>query len=105
MICKNEDGKNRVFKGVSFDLLAVGKKSMLSRMNYKKGDKVPFHSHLNEQAGFVISGKIRLRFGKYDEILKTGDSYVIPENVEHRVEVIEAGEVIDVFTPPRLDYL
>ena len=65
---------------------------------------VPFHSHPNEQAGYVISGKIRLKFAKYDEILIKGDSYVIPENQAHSLTVIEAGEVIDVFTPPREDY-
>ncbi len=78
---------------------------MITKMNYSLGDKVPFHRHPQEQAGYVISGEIRISFGDFDQILSSGDSYVIPENTDHKVEVIKAGEVIDVFTPPRDEYL
>ena len=105
MITKNENAKNRQFKGVSFDVLAVGQKSMVTRMNYKVGNNVPLHSHPNEQSGYVISGKYRIQYQSISEILNPGDSYSIPENIEHLLEVIENGEVIDVFTPPRQDYL
>ena len=105
MVVKMADAKKRQFKGVSFDVLAVGEKSMVTKMNYVVGDLVPKHAHPNEQSGFVISGKYRIRFGCVDEILIAGDSYSIPENVSHCWEVIEGGEVIDVFTPVRQDYL
>lgn len=105
MITKKENSKKREFKGVSFELLSYGKNSMVTKMNYKQGNNVPFHNHPNEQAGYIISGIIRLQFEDFDEILQSGDSYVIPENVEHSLKVIEAGVVIDVFTPPREDYL
>lgn len=105
MIVKSEDAKNRQFKGVSFDVLAVGQKSMVTRMNYKAGDNVPLHSHPNEQSGYVVSGKYRIRYQTINEIINPGDSYSVPENIEHALEVIEGGVVIDVFTPPRQDYL
>jgi len=38
-------------------------------------------------------------------IISSGDSYSIPANVEHSLEIIEAGEIVDVFTPIRTDYL
>lgn len=105
MVTKVTDARKKQFKGVDFDVLAVGEKSMVTKMNYKNGDCVPEHSHPNEQSGYVISGKYRIRFGNTDEVLMPGDSYSIPENVPHGWEVIEAGEVIDVFTPIRRDYL
>jgi quercetin dioxygenase-like cupin family protein len=105
MIVKKENAKSRQFKGVSFDLLAVGQKSMLTKMNFKTGDDVPLHAHPNEQCGYVISGKYRIKFPGKDEILMPGDSYSIPADIPHSLQVIEAGEVIDVFTPPRPDYL
>jgi len=105
MIVKSENAKNRQFKGVSFDVLAVGQKSMVTRMNYRVGDKVPLHSHPNEQSGYVISGKYRIKYQDINEILNSGDSYSVPENVEHSWEVLEDGEVIDTFIPPRQDYL
>ena len=105
MITKKENAKNREFKGVSFDVLVVGEKSMVTKMNYKVGDKVPPHAHPNEQSGYVISWRYRIQYEDVNEILNPGNSYSIPENVEHSWEVIGDGEVIDVFPPPRQDYL
>ena len=70
MITKKNESKIREFKNVTFEILATGKKLMIAKMNYKLDDKVPFHSHPNEQAGYVISGKIRLQFAEYDEVLQ-----------------------------------
>lgn len=104
-ILKADQAQLREFKGVTFQLLAVGEKSMITKMLYKNGDQVPSHSHPNEQSGYVVSGKYRLVFQGFDEIIQSGDSYAIPANVAHSLTVIEAGEVIDVFTPARQDYL
>lgn len=105
MITKRKDAQPREFKGVSFDVLAVGPKSMVTKMNYKQGDYAATHAHPNEQSGYVISGKYKITIAGEENLITVGDSYVIPENVLHSMEVIEAGEVIDVFTPIREDYL
>lgn len=105
MIIKAQDAKQFIFQGVIFDVLTVGEKSMVTKMRYQDENFVPFHSHPNEQRGYVISGKYRLRVGEQEDILTAGDSYSIPANVPHSIEIIEAGEVVDVFTPPRQDYL
>lgn len=105
MIIKSKEAVNKTFLGVDFVVLSHGKDSMVTKMLYKATDNIPLHSHLNEQSGYVISGKYKLKFNQYDEILKSGDSYTIPANIKHSIEIIEAGEVIDVFTPPRQDYL
>jgi len=105
MIVKSENAKYREFYGVQFQVLAIGAKSMVCKMLYKDTDCVPAHKHPNEQSGYVISGKYRLRFEQYDQILEPGDSYAIAENIEHSFEIMEPGEVIDVFTPIRQDYL
>lgn len=104
-----DQGQKRSFKGVDFVVLAVGEKSMVTKMLYKPGDFVPFHGHPNEQSGYVLSGRYRLHLkgmkGNHSAELEVGDSYAIPPNVEHSMEIIEAGQVVDVFTPPRPDYL
>src|SRR5215470_8716465 len=58
------------------------------------GNRVPEHSHPNEQSGYVITGRIRLRFASFDEILEPGDSYSIPENVIRSLEALEPGTVM-----------
>jgi len=105
MIIKSNEAQDREFLGVRFKLLANGQKSMVTKMLYKVENIIPYHKHYHEQSGYVISGKYRLRFDGNDEILVSGDSYCIPGNVEHTLQVLEEGEVIDFFSPPREDYL
>lgn len=105
MVTKKEDAKKRVFKGVSLDSLAVGEKSMVAKMNYVVGDYATTHAHPNEQCGYVISGKYQMTIEDQEYELNPGDTYAVPENVSHSFKVIESGEVVDVFTPIREDYL
>lgn len=105
---RREDALKKTFKGVSLDSLAVGEKSMVTKMNYVKGNFATLHSHPHEQCGYVISGEYRLIVDgeeKIDVIMRAGDTYAIPGNTPHSFEVLEAGEVVDVFTPQREDYL
>jgi quercetin dioxygenase-like cupin family protein len=126
MIVKSGEARRREFMGVPFAVLAVGEHSMVTRMFYRTGVRgAGKHSHSNEQSGYVMSGKYRLRMEHFDggrsqahpaeastevkdfdeQILQAGDSYSIPGNVVHSFKVMEPGEVIDFFTPPRADFL
>ena len=108
IVVNQEDALKRMFKGVSLDSLAVGEKSMVTKMNYVKGNYAATHSHPHEQCGYVITGRYRLIVETQHQIdvtLSAGDSYAIPGNTAPSFEVIEGGEVIDVFTPMREDYL
>lgn len=105
MVTKKEDAKKRTFKGVSLDSMAVGEKSMVCKMNYVVGNFATKHTHPHEQSGYVISGKYQMTVDGKEYELNPGDSYAIPGNVPHSFKVIAGGEVIDVFTPIREDYL
>ena len=109
IVVYKKDALKKVFKGVSLDSLAIGEKSMVTKMNYVKGNFATTHQHPHEQCGYVISGEYRLKVEipekNIDILLHPGDSYAIPGNTPHSFEVIEGGEVVDVFTPQREDYL
>ena len=109
IVVHKKDALKKVFKGVSLDSLAIGEKSMVTKMNSIKGNFATTHQHPHEQCGYVISGEYRLKVEipeeNIDILLHAGDSYAIPENTPHSFEVIEGGEVVDVFTPQREDYL
>lgn len=105
LVVKKADAKKRMFKGVALDSLAVGEKSMVTKMNYVIGNYAAEHIHPHEQCGYVISGKYLMTVEGNEFTLEAGDSYAVPENVPHSFRVLEAGEVIDVFTPQREDYL
>lgn len=104
-VVKKENAKEKIFKGVYLDSLAVGEKSMVCKMNYQNDDFANEHQHPHEQCGYVISGEYELTIESEKWILKSGDSYAILGNKKHSFRVFSAREVIDVFTPQREDYL
>ncbi len=73
-------------------------------MHYQPENTVPFHSYPNEQSGHLIFGPTRVRTRESAHELHAGDSYVIPANVEHSIEILEATDELQVFTPPREDF-
>lgn len=91
--------------GVDFVVLSHGPESMVTKMLYKEGDAPPLHKHPNEQSGYVVSGNYTMFIGGQAYELGPGDSYSIPRDIEHRIEIREPGEVLDFFSPPRKDYL
>lgn len=105
MIVKSNNAQKRSFLGVDFVVLSHGPESMVTKMLYKKEDNPPLHKHPNEQSGYVISGRYRIIFGDNNQEIGPGDSYSIPRDTEHRIEIIEPGDVLDFFSPPRKDYL
>jgi quercetin dioxygenase-like cupin family protein len=105
-VVRETEAEERIFHGVLVDLLAHGPEAMVTLMHFKRGNHVPPHAHPNTQSGYVVSGRIRLRVaGEVDEVLGPGDAYSIPAGAEHTVDVLESGEVVDVFNPPRADLL
>ena len=105
MVVKSDEAQGRSFLGVDFVLLAHGANSMVTKMLYKNGDQPPLHRHASEQSGYVISGRYRIIIGNEAYMIGPGDSYCIPSNLEHSMEIMEPGEVLDFFSPPREDYL
>jgi quercetin dioxygenase-like cupin family protein len=105
MIVRSNEAKRRQFLGVDFAVLSHGPESMLTKMLYKMEDAPPVHRHPNEQSGYVISGRYNIVIDGVAYPIGPGDSYTIPRNVEHRIEILEPGEVLDCFSPPRDDYL
>jgi quercetin dioxygenase-like cupin family protein len=105
MIVTSNEATRRTFLGVDFVVLSHGPESMVTKMLYKKGDAPPSHHHPNEQSGYVISGSYRIVIGNAAHTIAPGDSYSIPRDTPHRIEIIEPGEVLDFFSPPRVDYL
>jgi quercetin dioxygenase-like cupin family protein len=104
-VVTTSQGQPRAFLGIRFEVLATGPRSMVTRMLYADGDEAAQHAHPNEQAGYVVSARVRLTIAGETFELGPGDSYVIPADIPHSLTVVSAGEVVDVFTPPREDYL
>src|SRR5205807_2069708 len=100
-VVKPKEAKHRNSFGVAFDLLATGPQSMVTKMHYRKENVIPFHSHPNEQTGYILSGRICVLTRDSRHELGPDDTYAIPANIEHSIEIIEDAEEVQVFTPPR----
>jgi quercetin dioxygenase-like cupin family protein len=92
-------------KGIKYKTLTFGERTCLSEFSLKKGSVIPSHSHPHEQTGYVISGCLLFTIAGERFEGRPGDSWNIPSNVEHDIDVLEDTVVIEVFSPPREDYL
>ena len=77
----------------------------IARLELKTGGVVPRHNHENEQISMVLSGRLRFIFDDGESIVGPGEVIQIAPNAFHSVEVLEGGEVIDLFAPVRSDWL
>ena len=81
---------------------------MLARVLLKKGCIVPLHSHVNEQLTYILEGALKFWIGDDESqelIVSAGEVLHIPSNVPHKAEALEDTVDLDIFHPPRADWL
>ena len=81
---------------------------MLSHVHLAKGAVVPMHKHDNEQFTYIVRGRLRFWIGEDDNRVvdvRAGDVLHLPSNVPHRAEALEDTLDLDIFAPPRQDWL
>ena len=85
--------------------MIFGEKAMLARIFLARGAIVPRHSHVNEQITWIISGALKLIFDDGERILRNDEMLLIPANVPHAAEALEDTVDMDIFGPPREDWI
>lgn len=85
--------------------MITGERVMLAHIILKKGSVVPAHKHENEQVTYILSGSLKFEVNGRDIILREGDVLHIPSNVVHSAVALEDTLDLDVFSPPRQDWL
>jgi quercetin dioxygenase-like cupin family protein len=87
--------------------LVTGEGVMLAHIYLDKGARVPQHSHHNEQITYLLEGSLKFWIGEAREelVLKAGEVLHIPPHVPHEAEALEDCLDVDVFSPPREDWL
>jgi quercetin dioxygenase-like cupin family protein len=77
----------------------------VARIRLNKGAMVPLHSHANEQMSMIESGCLRFVVAGAEMTLRAGDVLVIPPDVPHLAEALEDSIAVDIFSPPRQDWI
>lgn len=85
--------------------LVAGSQAMIVWWSVKAGARAAAHKHKHEQIFVMLEGKMEFRLGGETRTVGPGEIAVIPGGVEHEAYWPEDTEVIDVFAPPREDFL
>jgi quercetin dioxygenase-like cupin family protein len=88
--------------------LVTGDRMMLAHVYLKKGCVVPLHNHENEQLTYIIEGALHFWIGAdkgKEVVVRAGEVLHIPSNVPHEALALEDTLDVDVFSPPREDWL
>jgi quercetin dioxygenase-like cupin family protein len=83
----------------------VGTNTMLARVALKKGALVPDHHHIHEQICNVLEGALLFRSEGAETIVRAGEVMCLPPNILHNVTALEDSVALEVFNPPRHDWL
>lgn len=106
MIFLRSDAKPvEMFPGVTRRILAYGQGLLLAEFTYEKGARVPLHRHPHEQITYVVEGRYEVTIAGVPTVVEKGDSYLVPSDIEHGQFALERTVTVDIWHPPREDYL
>ncbi len=101
----SETGYRESLPGITQKTLVYGNHTLMTEFRLKKDAVLPWHSHLHEQTGYLVSGRITLRIGNEKAEIRPGDSWNIPAHEEHGATIHEDSVAIEIFYPVRTEYL
>jgi quercetin dioxygenase-like cupin family protein len=91
--------------GVRRQVLGHGDDLMIVRVEFEAGAVGAVHHHPHRQATYVVAGRFEITLGDERRTLGAGDCFFAAAEVPHGVRALEAGTLIDTFTPARADFL
>jgi quercetin dioxygenase-like cupin family protein len=92
-------------EGVYRRTMATTDELMVCEFFLVSGAVVETHSHPNDQTGYIVFGELEITIGAQTQVCHPGDSYAVPGGIPHSARSLRDTVTIDVFSPPRSDYL
>ena len=92
-------------EGVTRQIFGYDDAIMMVKVKFEKGAVGYKHRHIHSQTSYVASGKFEVSVGNETKIIETGDGFYVEPDMVHGVVCLEAGTLIDVFSPLREDFL
>lgn len=91
--------------GIRRKIMAYDTSLMLVKVDFEQAAVGALHKHVHVQITHIESGVFEVEIAGDKKVLKAGDGFHIPSNVEHGVVCLEKGVLIDVFSPMREDFV
>ena len=102
---ENEIDWENAGNGIKRQVFGYDEKVMLVKAKFEKGGVGALHHHTHSQVTYVESGVFEMTIGNEIKRIQKGDGYYVPPNVVHGCLCLEAGMLIDAFSPSREDFL
>ena len=99
------DGKVTQLDGSSRRVVLSLPELMLVEFTFVKGGVGPLHNHPHIQTSYIAEGVFDVTIDGVTQRIAAGGGYIVPSGLVHGVVAIEAGKLIDSFTPRRDDFL
>ena len=99
------EGKHTELAGSSRRVILDLPELMLVEFTFEKGGIGALHSHPHLQTSYVAEGVFEVTIDGVTETIGKGGAYIVPSGLVHGVKALEAGTLIDSFTPRRDDFL
>jgi len=94
-----------VWPGITRKVIGYDDRLMLVKVKFIKGAEAPAHKHPHSQSSYIESGTFEVVLGGDKKVLNAGDGFFVPPEEIHSVTALEAGIVVDAFSPHREDFL
>lgn len=94
-----------VAEGIRRKIMSFDERVMMVKVDFEKGAVGVLHQHYHTQISHVESGVFEVEVSGEKKILKAGDAFHIPPNILHGAVCLEAGMLIDIFSPMREDFI
>ncbi len=92
-------------KGITRQFVGYDNNIMMVKVMFEKGAIGTQHAHIHAQTTYVVSGKFEMTIGNETKILQAGDGFYTEPDIMHGCICLEAGILIDVFSPVREDFI
>ena len=102
---ENEIPWEDVGNGIQRQIFGHDDRVMLVKARFEKGGVGSLHQHPHSQVTYVESGVFEMTIGNEKKIIRKGDGYYVPPNIMHGCVCLEAGMLVDAFSPHREDFL
>jgi len=104
-ILESETGWEQINEGMRRQMLGYDDRIMMVKIDFCIGGIGAVHSHVHHQCSYVVSGIFEFTINGETKIVKAGDALYMEPDIPHGVKCLEAGILIDTFSPVRTDFL
>ena len=104
-VLESETAWEKAGEGIERQILGYDGQLMLVKVKFEKGAVGTPHEHFHSQSTYVASGVFEFRVGDETVIVKAGDGIYMEPDIIHGAVCLEAGILIDTFSPMRADFL